>query len=196
MTLKEKLSSVKALEQLIDIIIEYYARKGDVPTLESIESTIKTEIAKSGHASFDKADSVPSPEEAEDNKMYLVKNNQTGYYDIYAKVGEEVVRLDDTTVDLSNYMNTEQVKAELDKKVDKVDGKGLSTKDYTAAEHLKLAGVADNATKVEKSSTNGNVIINGQETKVYELAEKDISGMVASDDEINAMLKEKFGIED
>ena len=40
--------------------------------------------------------------------------------------------MDDTTVDLSNY-------------VQKVSGKGLSTNDYTAAEKNKLAGIAANA---------------------------------------------------
>lgn len=50
-------------------------------------------------------------DEAQDNVLYLVMNAATGYYDIYAKVGEEVVRLDDTTVDLSNYATIEQLNA-------------------------------------------------------------------------------------
>lgn len=52
-------------------------------------------------------------------------------------------------------------------KVDKVDGKGLSTNDFTNALLTKLNGIAANATKVEASTTNGNVKINGVETKVY-----------------------------
>ena len=60
--------------------------------------------------------------------------------------------------------NTDAIKG----KVDKVDGKGLSTNDYTNSEKQKLAGVAEGATKVEQSSTNGNVKVNGAEVKVYE----------------------------
>ena len=63
------------------------------------------------HARFEKVEKVPSNDEAQDNVLYLVMNAATGYYDIYAKVGEEVVRLDDTTVDLSNYATIEQLNA-------------------------------------------------------------------------------------
>lgn len=52
-------------------------------------------------------------------------------------------------------------------KVDKVEGKGLSTNDFTTALMNKLNGIAEGATKVEKSSTNGNIKVNGTETQVY-----------------------------
>ena len=52
-------------------------------------------------------------------------------------------------------------------KVDKVTGKGLSTNDYTTTEKSKLSGIASGATKVAKSNTNGNILINGTETTVY-----------------------------
>ena len=42
-----------------------------------------------------------------------------------------------------------KVKALIDVKVDKVTGKGLSTNDYTTEEKTKLAGIANNATKIE-----------------------------------------------
>lgn len=75
------------------------------------EDDIATAIAKSAHARFEKVEKVPSNDEAQDNVLYLVMNAATGYYDIYAKVGEKVVRLDDTTVDLSNYATIEQLNA-------------------------------------------------------------------------------------
>ena len=40
-----------------------------------------------------------------------------------------------------------KVKTLLSKKVDAVDGKGLSTNDYTTAEKNKLSGIAENANK-------------------------------------------------
>ena len=58
-------------------------------------------------------------------------------------------------------------KAELDalleNKVDKVEGKSL----VSNAEIAKLGTVAEGATKVEASETNGNIKINGTETVVY-----------------------------
>ena len=59
-------------------------------------------------------------------------------------------------------------KAELDallaSKVDKVNGKSL----VLDTEIAKLGTVAEGATKVEASETNGNIKINGVETKVYD----------------------------
>lgn len=59
-------------------------------------------------------------------------------------------------------------KAELDalleNKVDKVQGKSL----VLDTEITKLGTVAEGATKVEASETNGNIKINGVETKVYD----------------------------
>lgn len=59
------------------------------------------------------------------------------------------------------------INTELDTKVDKVSGKGLSTNDYTTTEKNKLAGISEGATKVEESDTNGNIKVDGTETVVY-----------------------------
>lgn len=101
-------------------------------TNQEVAQAIQTAIAATGHASFTKVDAVPSAESAKDNVMYLVMNSKTKHYDIYAKVGGEVVLLDDTTVDLTNY-------------VEKEAGKGLSANDYTTEEKEKLAGIAAGA---------------------------------------------------
>ena len=55
----------------------------------------------------------------------------------------------------------------LDSKVDEIAGKGLSTNDYTTTEKTKLSGIATGATKVEDSTINGNIKINGVENVVY-----------------------------
>ncbi len=52
-------------------------------------------------------------------------------------------------------------------KVDKIEGKGLSTEDYTTIEKNKLAGISANANKTEGSNINGNIKIDGIETTVY-----------------------------
>lgn len=76
---------------------------------KQVQAAIATAIAESGHAAFEKVDEIPSAEEAQDNIMYLVMNETTEHYDIYAKVGDEVVLLDDTTVDLSDYATLEEL---------------------------------------------------------------------------------------
>lgn len=70
--------------------------------------------------------------------------------------------------------------------VEKEGDKGLSTNDFTDAEKAKLEGVAEGATKVEASTTAGNVKINGVETPVVS---------IATDAEVAEMLAEVFGDE-
>ena len=90
---------------------------GKVAKDEEVKDMLDTVFGKSEAPKPDpggsdsKVEKVPSNDEAQDNVLYLVMNAATGYYDIYAKVGEEVVRLDDTTVDLSNYATIEQLNA-------------------------------------------------------------------------------------
>lgn len=62
----------------------------------------------------------------------------------------------------------DNVTTNLASKVDKVNGKGLSTEDYTTTEKNKLAGISTGANKVESSTTNGNIRIDGTETQVYD----------------------------
>ena len=104
-------------------------------TATEIAEAIQTSIAATGHASFKKASAVPTAAEAQDNVLYLVMNADTGFYDIYAKVENAVVRLDDVSVNLDGYSTTEQmneaIATAIANKVDKVDGKGLSTEDFT-----------------------------------------------------------------
>ena len=92
------------LSAALKSVIDGKMDAADSMTTEAINSAIATAIAKSAHARFEKVEKVPSNDEAQDNVLYLVMNVATGYYDIYAKVGEEVVRLDDTTVDLARRM--------------------------------------------------------------------------------------------
>ena len=99
------------LSAALKSVIDGKMDAADSMTTEAINSAIATAIAKSAHARFEKVEKVPSNDEAQDNVLYLVMNAATGYYDIYAKVGEEVARLDDTTVDLSNYATIEQLNA-------------------------------------------------------------------------------------
>lgn len=78
----------------------------------------------------------------------------------------------DTLLELNNLIANnadviEALNSAIGNKVDKVTGKGLSANDFTDVLLTKLNGIAQNATKVEQSTTNGNIIINGAEVKVY-----------------------------
>lgn len=124
--------SEKAVNIAVPTKVSELANDSLFQTNSEVAQAIQTAIAKTGHASFKKVDAVPDAETAEDNVMYLVMNSKTKHYDIYAKAENEVVLLDDTTVDLTNY-------------VEKEEGKGLSTSDYTTEEKEKLAGIAEGA---------------------------------------------------
>lgn len=102
-------------------------------TGSQVDSAIQTAISKSGHASYERVNAVPTVEEAQENILYLVMNSTTNHYDIYAKIkGTDgsftMEQLDDTTVDLSGYVQKEA-------------GKSL----MTDAERSKLSNIAAGA---------------------------------------------------
>ena len=94
------------------------SKLASLQALKDTATRIKKEylaaISKAGHASFQKAAAVPTPEEAQENVLYLVKNTTTGYYDIYALVDGAVELLDDTTVSLDGYVTDEELAAALE----------------------------------------------------------------------------------
>ena len=108
-----------------------------------VQSAIQSAIAATGHATFEKADTVPTADAAKENVLYLVMNSKTKHYDIYAKVGATVELLDDTTVDLTAYAKTADMNTALEGKVDKDGDKVLSDNNYTDAEKQKLAGLSN-----------------------------------------------------
>ena len=101
---------------------------------EQVQTAIQAAIAASGHAHFEEVDAVPAAEDAQENVMYLVMNDETGHYDIYAKVGDAVVLLDDTTVDLSAYAKTADVTAAINAAIT-----GLNIDQYATDTELNAA---------------------------------------------------------
>ncbi len=106
-----RLGTLEGLE--IPSKVSQLTNDSDFQSGTQVENAVKKAIAESGHAGFQRADAVPTAEEAQDNILYLVMNDKTGHYDIYAKVDSTVVRLDDTTVDLSGYATTEMLSSSL-----------------------------------------------------------------------------------
>lgn len=116
---------------------------------------------------------VPGVDSATENVMYLVLNPKTKHYDIYAKIkgtngSYTMEQLDDTTVDLSGY-------------VQKENGKRL----MTDAESAKLAGIAEGANKythptyTARSSGLYKVTVDayGHVTEVAPVTKEDITGL-------------------
>lgn len=97
----------------------------------------------------------------------------------------------DAIAGMKNGVNVDSfadVEAELDKKVDKVDGKSL----VADTEIAKLAGVSAGANKVE-ASTNGNIKIDGVDTVVYTHPDKHA---IAEVDGLQAALDGKQAVGD
>lgn len=109
-----------------------------------------------------------------DKFIYMVPNDgadDSNQYDEYMVLSGKIEHVGNTKVDM-------------DGKVDKEDGKGLSSNDYTSEEKTKLGTVAEGATKVEAGSADGTVKINGTDVTVIE---------IATDEEVTAALAEVFG---
>ena len=102
----------------------------------------------------------------------LIKNDGTIDQTAYAKQNEMSVSTsgDQATIQLKNGTTATVLTQHQDisGKVDKEQGKGLSTNDYTTVEMEKLAAISTEANKVTASETNGNIQIDGTETTVYD----------------------------
>lgn len=78
----------------------------------------------------------------------------------------------DTLKEIADYIAEHEevvtaLNAAIGGKVDKVTGMGLSANDFTDTLLAKLNGIAEGASKVAASTTNGNILVNDVETKVY-----------------------------
>lgn len=69
----------------------------------------------------------------------------------------------------------------IEDKVDKIEGKGLSTNDFSNDLKTKLDNIAEEATKIESSTTNGNIVNNGSEQQVYTHPENHSASMIIED---------------
>ena len=176
--------------------------QGDIETLQNagyqtgaqVEAAIQSAIAASGHAHFEKVDAVPSADDAEENVLYLVMNETTGHYDIYALVSGSVELIDDTTVDMSNYSTTEQMNTAIGNAIT-----ALNIGDYAKAADLldaidRIATVegkfASYYTKEEMATVLDPY---ATEEEAGTIAEGKIAAATATDGEVSSMLDEVFG---
>jgi len=163
------------LDEALAAVITAKANSADVYTKAEVDGKISSVYKPGGSVTFA---NLPTADEAHLGLVYNVTNGFTttdGFLEgagkkhtagtnvVVVKSGEEY-KYDVLSgfVDLSEYAKTADVVA-------KEEGKGLSTNDYTNDDKAKLGGIAEGATKVEASETNGNIKVNGSETPVYVL---------------------------
>lgn len=88
--------------------------------LREIATRVKKEyltaISKSGHTTMKKVSAVPTPAEAEENVLYLVKN-QKDKWDIYAFIDGSVEWMDDMSADLDGYVTDQELNDAVQKQV-------------------------------------------------------------------------------
>ena len=86
----------------------------DLAKKTEVTTQIAEAISKAGHMQKEVVTVLPEASAAKENVLYLYKKESvTGSdkYEIYTKIGDELVMIDDTSVDLSGYMSAEQVKS-------------------------------------------------------------------------------------
>ena len=171
--------------------------KAGYQTAEQVQAA----IAASGHAHFEVAETDPTAEgfEAQTNVMYLYMNSKTKHYDIYAKVGESVVLLDDTTVDLSEYAKTADVTSAISTAIAALNIDQYATDDLTAAVERVTAletAIANVYTKKEvddKLATKmdkADMETYATDEEAKQAAANAVAGAQASDTEFNAAMNE------
>ncbi|MEG1008995.1 MAG: hypothetical protein RSF67_04125 [Clostridia bacterium] len=100
------------------------------------------------------------------------------------------------TVDINNFnSNFDTIDINLFNKVEKVDGKGLSTNDYTNEEKQKVGTIANKVDKVEGKVLSSNDYTNDEKQKLNSLAnyihpETHLASMIVFSD--GETLQEKF----
>ena len=165
----------------------------DAYTKTETNTAISTAVANSKHASLKIAESDPTAEgfAGEDDVIYLwqVTDNGKTYYDMYIKIDGKMTLIDDTRMDLSDYvtktllsttLNDYYKKTDADGKfVAQVEGKGLSTEDFTTELKTKLTGIAEGAqvNKIEGIKVNGAAVDIG--------ADKTVDITIAVDEELS-----------
>ena len=105
------------------------------------ETFVIEQINNAEHFHREIVDALPLT--GKDNVLYLVpkKGSDKDIYNEYIWTGADYEFMGTTAVDLTDYYQKREVDELLDNKVNKVDGKQLSTNDYTTAEKTKLASL-------------------------------------------------------
>lgn len=84
----------------------------DLPTTATVEQMIVEKVSQASHMKKEIVQELPSAESADQDTFYLIKIDSatgTDKYEIWTKIGDELVLIDDTSVSLVGYATTEQM---------------------------------------------------------------------------------------
>lgn len=162
------------------------ANSADVYTKQEVDSKISSTYKAAGSVAF--AD-LPTADETHAGYVYNITDAFTTTADFVEGAGKKhpagtnvaiVVGAAENEYKydvLAGFVDTSNF-------VEKDGNKVLSDENYTTEEKTKLGGVSEGANKVEASETLGNILINGTETTIFN---------VATDTENTEMLNTVFG---
>lgn len=185
----DKLQTLKQSKEQLERVNYELGKKAnaaDVYTKQEVDSKISSAYKAAGSVAF--AD-LPEADEAHVGYVYNIADKFTTTEDFVDGAGQKhpagtnvVIVVGETDGEykydvLSGFVDTSNF-------VEKDNDKVLSDENYTSTEKAKLGGISDGANKVEASETLGNVLINGEETTLFN---------VATDKENSEMLDSVFG---
>lgn len=192
-TAEGEITTIKGRADALEAAVQALEEAG-YQTAAQVETIAKAAVAASGHMKKEVVESLPSAADADENTFYLLMNAETGHYDIYGLIGGDVVLLDDTSVDLSQYSTTEQMNEAVAAAIE-----ALSIGDYAKLTELEAA--IDRITVVEAKFVNYYTAEEAEakftdEAEAQAIAESAAAAAIenntATDDEANAAIDEVF----
>lgn len=185
----DKLQTLKQSREQLERVNYELGKKAnvaDVYTKQEVDSKISSAYKAAGSVAF--AD-LPDADEAHVGYVYNITQKFTTTEDFVEGAGQKhsagtnvVIVVGEADGEykydvLSGFVDTSGF-------VEKDGDKTLSEENYTSTEKEKLESVSEGANKVEASDTLGNVLIDGEETTLFN---------VATDEENSEMLDSIFG---
>ena len=137
----DELGIQPAGDYITEIPAEYITEEELEAKDYATEAFVMDQINNAEHFHREIVDALPLT--GKDNILYLVpkKGSDKDIYNEYIWAGVDYELMGTTAVDLSDYYKKGEVDTLLDNKVTKVNGKQLSTNDYTTDEKTKLASL-------------------------------------------------------
>lgn len=153
------------LDTALNAVITAKANSADVYTKTEVDGKISSVYKPGGSVTFA---NLPTADEAHLGLVYNVTDKFTATADFVEGAGGKHPAGTNVVIVKSGEDYKYDVLAgfvDLSGYVEKENGKRLMTDE----EGIKLGGIAEGATKVEASATNGNIKVNGTEQNVYTL---------------------------
>ena len=180
-----------------------------------VSKEIAEKISQSSHMKKELVTALPSAAKADNNTFYLIKINSVSgkdKYEIWTKIGDELVLIDDTSLDLSGYVNQTALASQLAAlKKEAVDAataaaatdaanKAKQTlsdaKAYTDSKTnpltTKVSTLENNVAEIKSNITTINSTISSQGDRIHALETEMDRMEVATNDELLTIFNSIF----